>query len=106
MYYACVMQGTASISEDARQPPYLCPVDLAKISRATGADEVQRYQQLLAFCDRHEGDMFSALGAWIRGVLRKTRERRDEVLEVSTAVREWGRNLASGVSERTAIVID
>jgi len=30
VYYACSMQGSASIIEDARQPPYLCPVDLVK----------------------------------------------------------------------------
>ncbi|KAG6995714.1 hypothetical protein G7Y79_00042g078190 [Physcia stellaris] len=36
VYYACVMQSTASLAEDARQPPYLCPVDLAKLLRATG----------------------------------------------------------------------
>lgn len=33
-YYACVMQGCASLAEDARQPPYLCPVDLAKLKHA------------------------------------------------------------------------
>lgn len=33
-YYACSMQGCANLSEDARQPPYLCPVDLAKLKRA------------------------------------------------------------------------
>ena len=32
VYYACVMQGTATIAEDARQPPYLCPVCLEKVS--------------------------------------------------------------------------
>ncbi|PVH79161.1 hypothetical protein DL98DRAFT_560847 [Cadophora sp. DSE1049] len=34
-YYACIMQGSASLAEDARQPPYLCPVDEAKVLRAT-----------------------------------------------------------------------
>lgn len=34
VYYACVMQGTASVAEDCRQPPYLCPVWAKKISRA------------------------------------------------------------------------
>ncbi|TFK95120.1 hypothetical protein BDV98DRAFT_578312 [Pterulicium gracile] len=34
VYYACVMQGTAGLGEDARQPPYLCPVDEAKVLRA------------------------------------------------------------------------
>lgn len=35
IYYACVMQGSASLREDVRQPPYLCPVDLAKVLEAT-----------------------------------------------------------------------
>lgn len=35
IYHACVMQGSASLREDVRQPPYLCPVDLAKVLEAT-----------------------------------------------------------------------
>jgi archaemetzincin len=34
MYKACVMQGTASVAEDMRQPPYLCPVCDTKIAWA------------------------------------------------------------------------
>ncbi|KAF3930995.1 Archaemetzincin-2 [Dactylellina cionopaga] len=34
VYYACAMQGTASIVEDTRQPFYLCPVDQAKLKEA------------------------------------------------------------------------
>lgn len=67
VYYACSMQGTASIIEDARQPPYLCPVDLGKVLKATGADEKERYHALLSFCDKHEAShLFAAFGAWIR----------------------------------------
>jgi archaemetzincin len=36
VYHACAMQGSASLREDVRQPPYLCPVDLAKVLEATG----------------------------------------------------------------------
>ena len=62
------MQGTASVIEDARQPPYLCPVDLAKVLRATQADEIERYKKLLEFCEkRKEAHLFQAFGAWIRG---------------------------------------
>lgn len=65
-YYACMMQGTASAAEDARQPPYLCPVDLAKVLRATGADEGERYGKLLKFCEQHTSErMFAAFAAWI-----------------------------------------
>ncbi len=66
-YYACSMQGTASIIEDSRQPPYLCPVDLVKVLKATGADIMERYQALLAFCAKHEDvHLLAAYGAWIK----------------------------------------
>ena len=65
VYYACAMQGTASIQEDARQPPYLCPVDLAKVCHATGADMEQRYKTLSRFCDKHGGSFFDSFSRWI-----------------------------------------
>ena len=34
--YACVMQSSASLAEDARQPPYLCPIDSRKLMEAMG----------------------------------------------------------------------
>ena len=67
MYFACVMQGTASLAEDSRQPPYLCPLDLAKVLRATGAEERERYEAILKVCERWKNDgMFAAFDAWIR----------------------------------------
>jgi archaemetzincin len=70
VYYACGMQGSASIIEDARQPPYLCPVDLAKVLRATGTGEKERYEALLSFCDKQKDiHIFAGYGAWIRGRL-------------------------------------
>lgn len=66
--YACVMQATASLAEDVRQPPYLCPVDLAKMLRATGVDVSERYEALLIFCRRHGhggAGWFKAFEAWI-----------------------------------------
>ena len=62
------MQGSASIIEDARQPPYLCPIDLAKVLKATGADEKikERYRALDEFCKRFsEVHLFEAFGKWI-----------------------------------------
>lgn len=71
VYRACIMQGTAGLSEDARQPPYLCPVDLAKVLHATGADICERCRKLAAFCDRFKDDrLFSAFGAWCRSRLK------------------------------------
>lgn len=69
VYYACNMQGTAGMSEDFRQPPYLCPVDLAKLLLATGASEKERYGALLAYCERLKHvPMFTAYAAWIRAL--------------------------------------
>ncbi|KAH9822018.1 protein kinase [Teratosphaeria destructans] len=66
-YYTCVMQGTASLPEDARQPPCLCSVDTAKVLRATGAEEVGRNEALMAYCERFPGDgSFAGFGAWMR----------------------------------------
>jgi archaemetzincin len=75
VYYACSMQGTGSLREDARQPPFLCPVDLAKLSYATGATAVQRYRALLDFCDRPQYKkclFFAPFAEWIRGMLGAT----------------------------------
>ncbi|KAF2483252.1 hypothetical protein BDY17DRAFT_297104 [Neohortaea acidophila] len=68
VYFACIMQGTASVAEDVRQPPYLCPIDLSKVLRAISATDVNaRYEALLAFCERWKDDrMFAAFAAWLR----------------------------------------
>lgn len=79
VYYACNMQGTAGMAEDVRQPPYLCPVCLSKISHAISGelrsgDESEkqayvkeRYEALVAVCDqwKHVG-LFAGYGAWLR----------------------------------------
>ncbi|KAL2849909.1 hypothetical protein BJY01DRAFT_233427 [Aspergillus pseudoustus] len=70
--YACIMQGSASLSEDTRQPPYLCPVDLAKVLAATGASTDERDRALLGFCEKEEWrdePAFRAFAAWLRGSL-------------------------------------
>jgi archaemetzincin len=70
VYYACAMQGGSSIAEGTRQPPYFCPVDLAKVLRATGASGTDRYRALLQFCERRvDVHIFSAYAAWIRRLL-------------------------------------
>jgi archaemetzincin len=73
VYYACIMQGSASLAEDARQPPYLCPVDLAKVLAATGSSGQKRDQALLEYCDQpgtKDNKHFAALGAWLRRSLQ------------------------------------
>ncbi|KAL3448286.1 hypothetical protein BJX65DRAFT_69212 [Aspergillus insuetus] len=72
VYYACIMQGSASLAEDTRQPPYLCPVDLAKVLAATGASVDERDKALLKFCEREEWrdeSGFRAFAAWLRAWL-------------------------------------
>ncbi|KAJ6585132.1 hypothetical protein B0H19DRAFT_1108417 [Mycena capillaripes] len=70
VYYACSMQGTASLAEDARQPPFLCPVDLTKMLHASGADREGRYRAILDFCGKHPHcHLFAAFAAWIRAQL-------------------------------------
>ena len=76
-YYACVMQGTACVAEDLRQPPYLCPVCLAKVTKAVrdvhkDGDEKQyqidRYAALADFCSIEkwaEVGMFAGYRAWL-----------------------------------------
>lgn len=76
VYYACIMQGTASMSEDVRQPPYLCPVDLAKLQRALNLTEdgiVQRDKALLEYCSK-SGKAFAAFEGWIGGRLSEGSE--------------------------------
>jgi archaemetzincin len=66
------MQGSASVVEDARQPPYLCPVDLAKVVFLGSTSAEMRYRALLEFCEREDlkGSLFFApFAAWIRGRL-------------------------------------
>jgi archaemetzincin len=76
VYYACIMQGSASLSEDTRQPPYLCPVDCAKLLHATGSTARERYLALLEYCNRatnHETHFFSAFAAWLTAVCSRYR---------------------------------
>jgi archaemetzincin len=80
VYYACIMQGSASLAEDVRQPPYLCPVDLAKVLRATGADMGKRYTALLGFCEEHGEDaMFAAFATWIRTRMLEVKDEQDGI---------------------------
>ena len=74
--YACVMQSTSCLSEDVRQPPYLCPIDLAKVLRATSADQIDRYHALLSFCKcQTHVPMFAAYGAWLESRIGKDDDR-------------------------------
>ncbi|KAL8717027.1 MAG: hypothetical protein Q9225_005697 [Loekoesia sp. 1 TL-2023] len=66
VYYACCMQGSASLAEDARQPPYLCPVCEEKVLLATGADRKERMRRLREVCGRWG---WSGFEGWLEGML-------------------------------------
>ncbi|KAL2796226.1 hypothetical protein BJX66DRAFT_300276 [Aspergillus keveii] len=73
-YYACLMQGSASLIEDMRQPPYLCPVDLAKLLASTRTTAADRYAALLKFCERDgvgELPHFAAFAASLRASMEQ-----------------------------------
>ncbi|KAL7621838.1 hypothetical protein AAE478_007338 [Parahypoxylon ruwenzoriense] len=84
VYYACMMQGTAGMAEDVRQPPYLCPVCLSKVSYAiayelegrdeAGRDEYirERYRSLVTFCNSwRQVDLFAGYLSWICARLKQ-----------------------------------
>ncbi|KAJ7134756.1 hypothetical protein C8R44DRAFT_434656 [Mycena epipterygia] len=77
VYFSCAMQGTASLKEDARQPPFLCPVDLAKLLHATGSSQDNTYRAILAFCEKHPSNhLFAAFAAWIRAQMPENSTKR------------------------------
>ncbi|KAI1211191.1 uncharacterized protein F4807DRAFT_458763 [Annulohypoxylon truncatum] len=84
VYYACVMQSSSCMAEDVRQPPYLCPVCLSKVSHAItceleGRDEAgkdkyvkERYKSIADFCDSwRQVGLFAGYGAWLRARLEQ-----------------------------------
>ncbi|KAG6888728.1 hypothetical protein C0995_006380 [Termitomyces sp. Mi166 len=65
---------SSCLAEDSRQPPYLCPVDLAKVLEVTGVTAEDRYQALLVFCDqRRNNQLFASYAAWMRAHLHDRR---------------------------------
>lgn len=51
--YQCNMCGSNSVEESDRRPLPLCPECLAKLLYATGAEPVERFHQLISFCEKH-----------------------------------------------------
>ena len=52
IFYECCMNGSGHLQEDFRQPMFLCPVDLHKLSYMCGFDILQRYGDLRHFFDK------------------------------------------------------
>lgn len=76
VYYACCMQGSASLIEDARQPPYLCPVCAEKMLSATEAESETRMGKLMEVA---VGWGWGALQGWCRGVLEVAERQKKDV---------------------------
>ncbi|KAL9106704.1 MAG: hypothetical protein Q9227_008273 [Pyrenula ochraceoflavens] len=84
-WYACVMQGTGSAAEDARQPMYLCPVHGRMVDEVTagvggreedgtgaGVGMRERYGKVLEMIEGKgwEGSVgWAGFAGWLRGVL-------------------------------------
>jgi archaemetzincin len=52
-FFECNMCGSNHLAESDRRPLVLCPICLAKLCHATGADPVKRFEKLLAFHKQH-----------------------------------------------------
>ncbi|KAI2629940.1 hypothetical protein GGR54DRAFT_285836 [Hypoxylon sp. NC1633] len=84
VYYACVMQAAAGMGEDVRQPPYLCPVCLSKVSHAISCELQarseagkgdyikERYREIANFSESwSQVGLFTGYAAWIRTRLKQ-----------------------------------
>ena len=67
IFYSCCMNGSGHLDEDYRQSMHLCPVDLHKLQVLCGFRPVERYEQLLAFFQRHS---MKDEAEWVRGRLQ------------------------------------
>jgi archaemetzincin len=81
VFYACSMQGSAGMCEDDRQPLYLCPVCLSKLSFAVVGERLgrekeaayvkERYEALKKYCELHSSvGIFSAYSAWLEAEIQ------------------------------------
>ncbi|CAM1500443.1 Fc.00g096050.m01.CDS01 [Cosmosporella sp. VM-42] len=96
VYYACIMQGSGSLDEAARQPPYLCPVCLEKVVNGIGEGLVkgwaadaetrkafvrERYKKLRKFCEKWGGEkggrMWDGYKGWLDAVLEQDYKEED-----------------------------
>jgi archaemetzincin len=88
VFYACSMQGTASMAEDVRQPPYLCPVCEEKVGHAIvrelqgGSDKqirewvTERCEVLRKFCaglgpQGMDAVMWRGLDGWLEERMKR-----------------------------------
>lgn len=112
LHRACLMNGTGHLKEDFAAPPYLCPVDLAKLKAALGThcDLLPRYRALLAFCDAHPSG-FGEQAAWLRRAIaaaegRGAEVRREEPCSAPAAVPNLVRSAQERGSKRVRTSVE
>ena len=59
LYFQCLMNGSNCLEESDEQPLFLCPVDLRKLCAVLQFDVKKRYEGLLAFCQKFNGQGYS-----------------------------------------------
>ena len=67
-FFECTMCGSNHMKESDSRPMHFCPVCLRKLHSSTRFDIVVRYQNLLAFCEKHG---FADEAQWTRKVLAR-----------------------------------
>lgn len=70
IFYECCMNGSGHLTEDFRQPMFLCPVDLHKLQTLCGFDVIERYRKMAVFFEKHGIKEVE----WIRERLRYIQE--------------------------------
>lgn len=97
VYYACMMQSTANIADDVRQPPYLCPVCEAKVAYTIRGEAVkssrnvemrrkletqwvvEAHRRMRDYCEeRSHIGMLKAYGAWLTARLTQIESQREK----------------------------
>jgi hypothetical protein len=75
VHRSCLMNGCGHLAEDFAAPPYLCPVDLAKLLAVLGGscELIPRYEALLDFCTAN-GAGFGEYATWLRRALDTARK--------------------------------
>lgn len=89
VYGACSMQGAASVGEDLRQPPFLCPVDLRKLLAATGTARQHSVAATVA-ASASSSSFASAAGAYTSRGASCSKRRRIHSLLAEPAQAEAG----------------
>lgn len=102
VYFSCVMQGTAGMAEDVRQPPFLCPVCVEKLSynvlcliesKGSNKDKQRswilgQHRAMKAFCEKWRNvGMFAGYEAWLDKRIESMVKVKGETAETKASIR-------------------